>query len=563
VIRDRLAELREDLGWGLRRTAQRLRRGGPGLSARGRRQVALVVLVLAVYGVFRFVAVPGVPCDASPAKACVATDHAIDLVPAGSYLYLHLNLDRETDQFSQAQDLAGKLPHFDAIAQGSSQALGLPPAVNLRRDVDSWIGDEAAFAQVAAGAGAPRSLTLLAIRDAAGAERLLARLGRGKPHFASYRGTGLRTYRHGLAAAELDGFLALGSVGAVKAAIDTWRGKAESLAGSEPAGAIRDSLPHNRLADVYVSADGIKRLLAGRGGLTSQLDTFTDFGASRGIAAALVAHHDGLELQLDSALDATKVKVTPSFFQAFPSFDPSLAPQFAPDTLLYLGLANPGATVRALLDQASGAAPGIVAAFDRFERQVRRGGVDIEKGVLPVLSGEAAAGVVSASPVPYLSLVFADVDEDRARLQMARLQAPIIAALRPGRTGQAPTFEARKIGDTVMRAVRITPVLYLAYAIFDGKLVVSTNPAGVRQAVEGNEDLGDSDAFRAVTSAASSRVSALVFLNLEGLVRRAEPLGLGRIVRGFGEDVSKLRALGLSVQSVEDTLKTTLFLSIE
>jgi hypothetical protein len=111
--------------------------------------------------------------------------------------------------------------------------------------------------------------------------------------------------------------------------------------------------------------------------------------------------------------------------------------------------------------------------------------------------------------------------------------------------------------------VRISPTLNLAYAIFDGKLVVSTNPAGVRQAVQGDADLGGSDTFKAATSDASGGVSALVFFNLEGLVRRAGPLGLGQIVGGFGADVAKLKALGLTVQSDEDDLKTTLFLDIE
>ena len=107
---------------------------------------------------------------------------------------------------------------------------------------------------------------------------------------------------------------------------------------------------------------------------------------------------------------------------------------------------------------------------------------------------------------------------------MAQLQAPLVAALNPARTGQAPTFETKKLDDTVMHSVRLSPALELAYAIFDGKLVVSTNPAGVRQAVEGDEDLGGSDAFKASNNGASGGVSALVFLNLDGLVRRAGPL---------------------------------------
>ena len=566
MIPERLAELWEDLRWGSRRALGRL--GADGTQSadarrvyRRRRQAAVIVLVLALYAVYRFVPVPGLPCDVSPAKTCVPTDHAIALVPIDAEAYLHVDLDPGSSQFSTARDLASRLPHFGEIEQGIFGALGLGPRLDLRSDVGPWIGDEAAFAEL--GGGTPQPLVLLAVKDRKGAQRFLAKLGPGKPQLVKNGNAPFLAYRNGLAYADLHGFLALGPAPAVRAAIDTGRGRSKALSDSEQASAMRDSLPDQRLADAYFSAQGTKQLLAGGGGLASQLDTFVDFGASDGIAAALVAHHNGFELQLDSALAPAKGKANPSFFQAFPDFHPSLAGAFSPDTLLYLNIADPRDTLRALLHQAQASAPGLVGAYARFQRQLGRGGVDIQKSVLPVLGGETAIGAASGPAGPYLTAVFKDVDENRAREEMAKLQGPLVAALGPARTGQAPTFGAKKLGDTVVRSVRISPTLNLAYAIFDGKLVVSTNPAGVSQAIQGDADLGGSDAFKAATSGASGGVSALVFLNLEGLVRRAEPLGLGQIVGGFGADVAKLKALGLTVRSDEDELKTTLFLNIE
>ncbi len=565
MIPERLAELWEDLRWGFRRAFARLRSAPAGATTRmrvirRRRMVALAVLVLAVYAVFRFVPVPGLPCDVSPAKTCVTNDDAIALVPGGAMAYLHIDLDRDSDQFSTAEGVGSRLPHFEQIQQGIFAALGVAPDLNLGDDIDPWIGDEAAIAAV--GRGEPQPLALFAVRDKEGAKRFLDKLGDGKPHRVKNGGDSFRAYGNDLAFTELDGFLVLGSIPAVKAAIEVRRNERKALSDSKPVDAVRDSLPGQRLVDLYLSALGIDRLLAGRGGLASQLDIFVDFGASSGIAAALVAEDSGFELQIDSALDSEKVKANPTFFQAFPSFDPSLAGEFSPETLLFVDIADPAETVQALLRQAADAAPGLVEAFNRFEGDVGRGGVDIERGVLPVLSGEAAVGV-ELGAAPFVTAVFKDVDEDRAREQMARLQVPLVAALSPGRIGQAPSFESKKIGDTVMRQVRLSPNLTLAYAIFDGKLVVSTNPAGVRQAVEEDESLGGSDAFKAATSSASDGVSALVFVNLEGLVRRSEPLGLDQIVRGFAEDVSKLKGLGLSVRSDEESLNTTFFLDIE
>jgi hypothetical protein len=295
----------------------------------------------------------------------------------------------------------------------------------------------------------------------------------------------------------------------------------------------------------------------------AQLDTFADFAATQGIAAALVAHGSGFELQLDSALGPVKAKTHPSFVQAFPDFHPSLASEFSPDTLLYLEIANPADTVRALLRQAAATAPGLVASAKRFESDVRGRGVDIEKDLLPALGDEAAAGLVAGPNGPYLTLAFKNVDEQRARSRMAQLQAPLAAALSPARTGQAPSFGSHKLGDTVVNSVRLSPALDVAYAIFDNKLVISTNPTGVRQAVEGDGNLSGSDSYEAATGGASGRTSALVFLSLEGLVKRAVPLGLGQALGGFSADIAKLKALGLSVKSSEDSLKTTIFLNIE
>ena len=566
MIPERLVELWEDLRWGSRRALGRL--GAEGTRSadtrrvyRRRRQAAAIVFALALYAIYRFVPVPGLPCEVSPAKTCVPTDHAIALVPIDAEAYLHIDLDPDSSQFSTARDMVSKLPHSGEIEQGIFGALGLGPRLDLRSDVAPWIGDEAAFAEL--GGGTPQPLVLLAVDDHQGAERFLAKLGPGKPHLVKNGNVPFLAYRNGLAYADLHGFLELGPAAAVRAAIDTGRGRSKALSDSEQASAVRDSLPDQRLADAYFSAQGTKQLLAGSGGLASQLDTFVDFGASDGIAAALVAHDNGLELQLDSALAHTKGKANPTFFQAFPDFHPSLAGEFSPDTLLYLEIADPADTVRALLHQAKAAAPGVVGAYNRFQRQVRSAGVDIQKSLLPVLGGETAIGAASGRARPYLTAVFKDVDEDRAREEMAKLQGPLVAALAPAQTGQALTFRAKRLGDTVVRSVRISPTLNFAYAIFDGKLVVSTNPAGVLQAVQGDADLGGSDTFKAATSHASGGVSALVFFNLEGLVRRAEPLGLGQIVGGFGADVAKLKALGLTVRNDGDDLKTTLFLDIE
>lgn len=523
-----------------------------------------MVAVLALYALIRFVSLPSLPCQLSLSDQCPPGDDAIAFVPAGAYAYAHLNLDRDSGQFERARELAGRFPHFGAIAQGTFGALGPGREIDLAIDVLPWLGDEVAAARLASEGGSPASLLILEIGAPAGARAFLSMVAGTEIDAEPHRGVEVVAYRRGLASAESDGFLLLGAGRAVRGAIDATVGEEDSLADSEPAEQVRDPLPEDRLADVYVSAEGIGELLVDRGGLAGQLDTFTDFGASEGIAAALVAGEDGLQVDLTSRLDPDATEAAPSFFSAFPAFAPTLASEFAPETLALLAVGDPSRTIGLLLDQANAALPGITDAFDRFDAELSGdGGIGIERDLLPLLEGEAAIGVTPARPVPYLTAVFDDVDEQRAREAVARLQGPLASAFDPIETGQAPTFSSARVGDVDLRSVRLGAGLQPSYAVFDGRLVIATDPRGVRQAIEGSGDLAASDGYREATEAAGEEVSALVFLNLAGLVKLAEPRGLAQIVSAFREDLARLRALGVTVDSSADRLDTSLSLDIE
>ena len=70
------------------------------------------------------------------------------------------------------------------------------------------------------------------------------------------------------------------------------------------------------------------------------------------------------------------------------------------------------------------------------------------------------------------------------------------------------------------QSLRISPTVELTYAIVDGKLVLSTDPAGVRQVASGSSSLEDSERFSQATDDLPDEVSALLYLNLSGLLGR-------------------------------------------
>ena len=65
------------------------------------------------------------------------------------------------------------------------------------------------------------------------------------------------------------------------------------------------------------------------------------------------------------------------------------------------------------------------------------------KDLLPALGGEAALVAEPTAAIPYISLIVDDVDEDRARAALARLQGPIVRAIgTPAGSCPVPGFQA-------------------------------------------------------------------------------------------------------------------------
>lgn len=531
-----------------------------------RRQIVIAIAVAAGIAILAmFVILSEDPCGVAPDLPCGPADEAASLVPADAYAYAHLHADRESEQSQAMTAIANRLPQLSQVAaEAVAGAVGRPAALGLLGSVGPWLGDEAAIAAVRGAGGEPSPLMLFAVGDEAGARSFASRLGGGAGRPVDYRDAELTAYPGGLTTMLLDGFLVLGSPFVVRSAVDTAL-DGGSLATDPAAERVRLALPEQRLADLYVSDAGVGALLEGMGGATQQLDTFVDLDATEGVGAALSAGDDGLGVDLISLLDPERTAVEPGFFTAFPQFEPAAARALGPGTLAMLDFGDPARTVEGLLDQASAASPSLAGAFDRLAADLRRGGVDIEGGLLSLLRGEAAVAFAAQGGRPQATFIARDVDEEEILPAVAQLQAPLIEALNPVRTGQAPVFSEEEIAGVTARSLRLTPLINLTYAVKDGTLAVATDPAGVEDALGGGPALAADPAYRAVVPPPGSRISALVFIDIAGLARVAEPQAFARIrsYARFRAEIRRLAAFGLTVSSDEDTLQTSAFLNIK
>jgi uncharacterized protein DUF3352 len=535
------------------------------LSTHTRLRLGLVLGVVVALTLVWLVAVPALPCQAPGGDRCPPADDAIHLVPEDALAYAHLNADPDTEQYEEAAKVFQRVPGItkQAIALVLSRLPGPNgPPPDFERDIEPWFGGEAALAILPAGGGGLGGLVqLLEVSDDSEAREFADSIAAGTPRSTSYRDVEVRVDRRGLATALFAGFLAVGTRSGVREAIDADSGAkgTGSLADSPKASAARDALPDKRLADAYLSPDGIAELVASPRGPLATLASVINPDASQGAGVGLVAADHGLDLDLRSELDPRRAKDHPGFFSAFPSFEPDLAGSLPRDSLGYVGIGDPGKTLRSLLKQASATEPGLAAAVgDLVERVKKLGEVDLERDLLPSLGGEAAIALQPARRIPFLELIAADVDADRASGALARLQVPIAQALNPSKGLQAPVVSQHRVGGLTAHSVRLSPTVDLTYAIEESTLVIATDPAAVEQLASGEGGLDTEQLFDRATDGFLGEVSMLGYLNLGGLIELGESAGLSEdpAYLSFASEIQKLRALGLAIQSSSEELST-------
>jgi hypothetical protein len=554
------------IGYGAREQAWRLSRGFEyrveqplrgfwlGLRRSTRRIVVAGAALALVLWFLLYAPVPGVPCQVSAVKECAPTDDVLSMVPADALLYSHLTLDRGSAQLQAVDSLLGRFSP-DRVDQIGTALLPAPSGVGISfaKDIRPWAGNDAALVIVPGPAPATSSAFVISVKDQKGADAFRQKI--------APRGAGITS-------AFDRGFLVVGGGPAVRAVAATGAAGAKTLGETPSAEQVRGELPGNRFADLYFSRQGIRRLLAGSTTtLATQLETFVDYGASSGFAIAAVAKDDGVELDVYSALDPAKQRSSPNLFTTLPHFKPALTGDVGARALGYVGLGEAGESLGLLLQRAGGAEPGLESALKAFtDRISAEGKVDPARDLLPALGGQAALVAQPTDGIPFASLIVDDVDEPKAKEVLAQLQGPLARSL--GSPPGQPPAAFRPItlhGGVEGSELQVSPTVDLTYAVFDGKLVISTQPAGVEQVAAGSgETLDHAAAFHDATAALPDQVSALLYLNLDELLDLAEKLGQVEdpLYVAFRDDIRKLHAIAVGVDAGAHDLRSRLFITI-
>lgn len=536
--------------------------------SRGTRiRIGAVAGVLVLYLIIKFVPVPGVPCGISAAKECAPSNDTIAYVPRDAVIYAHITVNSSSHQWDLAQDLQDRLPNFAALLQSDTSSLATPAGrpVDLGHEVLPWAKDDLALLGVPGPKKTTPEAYIVGVGDNGKANAFLNGLspgGSGTP--SSVGDASLSVYKNGFATARSGDQVLFGSALAVRAALSSNAGQAPRLEGSDQ-DAARSELPDVRLAELYLSQAGEQRFLAGRPGTATQLGTFVDYGASTGMAVSLRARDDGVEANLVSDLDPKLEARSPTVFASLPKFEPGLADEAGSNALAYIGVGDLGPALNNALATAGASAQGLAGSLRALAQTLQQqAGVDPLKDLLPALGGQAALVAEPTDGVPYASLIVDDVDEKKAGNALASLQQPLLRAVGTGGP-QVPAFQSKEIDGVAVHSVQVSPSVDLSYAIFDGKLVISTQPEGIAQVRSNGDSLAGTGAYQAATDRLPDSVSALVFLNLDEVLGLAQQAGLAEdpLYASLSEDISHVQSLGLAVRGSDEQLRSELFLAID
>ncbi len=491
---------------------------------------------------------------------------AARLVPADALAYLHASSDGDRDAVQRMLGLAHRFPSFARLRDALLARLpngGRP--LNYSKDVAPWIGREVGLAALNNGGRTAEFLVIVSVADQRLAERFVRRAATGT--VASYRGTAVTTY--GRAASAFVGpYLVFGAPRAIQAAVDELAGRAPSLAANPTFRRAMRGMPAGRFADGYASRTGVRRVLGGRGGPLGIAAVLLDQPGLTAIGLAVTPADGGSRIRVHAIRDRAPAQ---SSRPVFAPFHPGLADAVPKTAMVYLGLTGLDRAAGRLLSLAAASGP-TGARIQRLLRTrgrevARRAGVNIERDVLPLFSREVALWLAPSVPVPYITVIAHTDREEDTRVALARLQAPLTQLFTAPETGsgQAPTFAERNVAGTKTFTLALSPGVEIDYAVFDGKLVISTNLEGIRAVKRSSGALTDTDAYRTTLGRHPRQVSSLVFLDFSQLLGLGERTGLNAS-RGYlavRDDLKRLRALGASTSGGGTESTTELFLSIK
>ena len=302
-----------------------------------------------------------------------AASGASELVPASAAFYGEATLKPEGEQKEAVDAILAKFPGGgaagDKLKELIDKALRESDApVSFSKDIEPWLGDEAAFFTSGGNAGNFKaSAALVATDDEDAALEAVEKTGEGKISRQTYKDVEYMTDESEEAAAVFDGFVVLGSEAGVKAVIDTKEG-GETLSDAEGFQNALEDAAEDRLGLFFVNSPALQASLQRAGApMPDSLERLF----REPFVATLDADPDGVTFEGSVPEDLGRI----SFFgQAS-----DLLTELPADSWLASAQTDFGQVV----DFTVGAFAGVVGGRETIERQFKAAtGLDLQRDVI-------------------------------------------------------------------------------------------------------------------------------------------------------------------------------------
>jgi Protein of unknown function (DUF3352) len=481
---------------------------------------------------------------------------AASLAPGGSLVYGEATLRPEGDQKAAIERLVSKFPGEGSAGDRIRQLLEKAFAeadteLSYAEDIEPWLGDEAAFfvsGVRAAGEDADAAL-LVATEDEDATVAAVEKDGddlrktdhRGHDLYVSADEEG--------AAAVVDGWLVLGNLGGVKAAIDTAE-DGEPIEDEDSFQKTIEDAPEDRLGFVYANMpalfEQIERMPSG-----IAFDQFRRFFEE---PVLVTANADEAGVRFEGTVSATLLTGLPIL-----SVGSGAAGDLPADSWLALAQPELGKTVDWYADLIGSSLGG----RDMIEQQLKSAtGLDLEQDVTSWMGDWGA--FVRGTSVEELdgALVVETKDEAASRrfidalARLARDNAELgedVGPLSLPGGGEGVTLNSPDVPQPIHLFQR------------DGKVVAAYGDAAARDALDPAQTLADTADFKDAEEALGGDYAISFYVAIEPILALAESEGagsdedwqkakpylepLGALVGGAREDGDKLRsAFGLTVK---------------
>ena len=396
-----------------------------------------------------------------------STAAGAEVVPADAAVFAAFDTDFDSEQWQDAEDLVERFPRGDLLRGFLTRELE-GEGLDFERDVKPAVGPEVDLVVLSSPSpeDEPAVALLTQPRDQAKLDALLER----SDEDAVKEEVG-------------DWTVIAESADVIEAFRPLADGEGESLADSDRFADAMSALEGDALAKVYVNAEAAGPELEGSG--IGPLTGFCSVGGELVSAgAALRTEDEGVRIESTSTEEGGEELET---------YEPRFLDELPAGAAMYVSFNDVAGQFDATREQLRAQMPDFDRELEEAERAL---GVSIEEDVLPLLEGEGALAVYASTLIPTVTLALEVEDEDEAVATVDGIVARLAA--------QGPGVQPRdtEIAGVPAKQVPLNEMVSLYYAAFDGKLVVTTTPAGIEELRGDGTKLGDDEKLQDARDAA-------------------------------------------------------------